>query len=192
MELPVALITLRLFLRLLLGVLLLSMGLSKLAHPRRFQQGIQDYQLIPSFLESRLALSAILSLSIPVAELLASLGLFSGLLFTPALVLALFLLAVFSGAIFINLVRGRQDLSCHCGEMFGDHQISWLLLGRNGFLISALLVLLVTPLDNFTFALLLYHPSAWLNMIIPLALLVISVLVMLVLIMRARAILRTQ
>jgi hypothetical protein len=44
MPLPVAFVSVRLFLRLLLGVLLLSVGVSKFAHLRRFQRGIQNYR----------------------------------------------------------------------------------------------------------------------------------------------------
>lgn len=44
--LPFDVIAVRLFLRLLPGILLLSVGGSKLAHPRQFQQGLQDYQVV--------------------------------------------------------------------------------------------------------------------------------------------------
>jgi uncharacterized membrane protein YphA (DoxX/SURF4 family) len=73
MPLASAFVLLRLFVRLLLGVLLLSVGVSKLAHPRQFQQGIQDYQLLPGMLQAKSSFLMMLAISIPVAELLAGL-----------------------------------------------------------------------------------------------------------------------
>ena len=40
---PLDVVTIRLFFRLLLGLLLLSVALSKLVRPRQFQQNIEDY-----------------------------------------------------------------------------------------------------------------------------------------------------
>jgi uncharacterized membrane protein YphA (DoxX/SURF4 family) len=77
-------VTVRLFLRLLLGLILLSVGVSKMARPGYFRQGIQDYQLIPPPLESRLAISTILAYSLPSVEILAGLGLITGFLLIPA------------------------------------------------------------------------------------------------------------
>ena len=139
MPLPVALVSVRLFVRLLLGVLLLSVGVGKLAHPRQFQRGIQDYHIMSSMLEKKLALTTLLSFSIPLAELLASLGLISGFWLTTAIVLAMVLFIIFSVAIVLNLARGRRDLSCHCGGVVGNHLISWWLVGRNGLLIVGII-----------------------------------------------------
>ncbi len=152
MPLSVAFVSARLFVRLLLGVLLLSVGVSKLAHPRQFQQGIKDYQLFPHMLQAKSGFLISLAAGIPVAELLAGLGLISGFWLVPAIVLALALIVVFSVAIMLNLVRGRCDLSCHCGGAIGNHLISWWLVGRNGLLIVGLVLLLVTPPDSFTVA----------------------------------------
>ncbi len=111
MPLPVAFVSVRLFVRLVFGVLLLSVGVSKLAHPRQFQQGMQDYHIMPSMLEKKLALTAPLSFGIPLAELLAGLGLISGFWLAAAIVLAMALFVVFSVAIVINLARGRRATS---------------------------------------------------------------------------------
>jgi uncharacterized membrane protein YphA (DoxX/SURF4 family) len=156
---PIDVFVIRLFLRLLLGLILLSVGVSKFLHQRQFQQGIQEYKVLPPVLEARLALSAVLSYGIPLAELVAGLGLLSGLLLVPAALLALTLFLLFSGAILINLFRGRRDLSCHCGGALGDHHISWWLVGRNGLLIAALLFLLITPSDMFTVIAFVHSPS---------------------------------
>jgi hypothetical protein len=81
-----------------------------------------------------------LATGIPLAELLAGLGLISGFWLVPAIVLAMALFVVFCIAITINLVRGRRDLSCHCGGVIGNHLISWWLVGRNGLLIIGLVI----------------------------------------------------
>lgn len=197
MEPAIIIMTLRLFLRFLLGLILLSVGISKLAHPRRFQHGIQNYQLLPRVLESRFALSSVLSFGIPVAEILAGLGLLSGLLLTPALIITLYLFLMFSGAIFINLVRGRVDLSCHCDGLLADHRISWWLIARNTLLIVSLLILLLTPADQFTVDTFVHHPAlistaTWEKAVLLAAFLVAGTLIIAVLSNVARVVLRSQ
>jgi len=193
---PLPLFALHFFVRLLLGLLLLSVGASKLARPGQFRRSIQDYQLISPALDSRLALSTLLAYGFPVAEIVAGLGLISGLLLVPALVLAIILMLIFSTAMAINLARGRTDLSCHCGGAIGDHRISWWLIGRNGFMILGFLFLLFTPADLFTVATLARSPSAvsatlWMNAALPVALLVGMILVALVLFNAARTLFRS-
>jgi uncharacterized membrane protein YphA (DoxX/SURF4 family) len=193
--LPFDVIAVRLFLRLLLGVLLLSVGLSKLAHARQFQRGIQDYQVVPSILVSKSACSMALAIGIPVAELLAGIGLISGFWLVPAIVLAVALFVVFSSAIAINLVRGRRDLSCHCGGAIGNHLISWWLVGRNGLLIVGLVLLLVTPPDTFTVASFVRSPSLlnapFISTIVPVAVLAGAVIVVIALYNAARVLWRS-
>ncbi len=195
--LPIDVFAIRLFLRLLLGLILLSVGASKLLHPRQFQRGIQDYKVLPPVLEARLALSAVLSYGIPLAELFAGLGLLSGLLLIPAALLTLALFLLFSGTILINLLRGRHDLSCHCAGALGDHRISWWLVGRNGLLIASTLFLLYTPPDLFTLDRLVRSPSAfsatmWVGTILPVTLLVIGACAVLLLFNAARIVLRPK
>ena len=152
MPLPIVLVSIPLFVRLLLGVLLLSVGGSKLAHLRQFQRGIQDYQLLPRVLQAKSDFSLTLATAIAVAELLAGLGLLSGFWLVPAALLAMALFIVFCAAMSINLMRGRRDLSCHCRGVVGNHLISWWLVRRNSLLILGLVLLLVTPPDSFTVA----------------------------------------
>jgi len=185
---PIALITLRLFLRLFLGLLLFSVGISKLVHPGRFHRGILDYKVIPPALETRFRISTILSFSIPVGELLAGSGLLSGLLLVPAAILTFVLFVSFSWAMIINLRRGRRDLACHCGGAIGDHFISWWLVGRNGILMIGLVVLLFTPTDTLTVGTLsAVSALMWTNTVLPVVLLVGMILVVLVLFNAARA-----
>jgi uncharacterized membrane protein YphA (DoxX/SURF4 family) len=181
----------RLFIRLLLGLMLLSVSISKLRNQASFRRGIQDYNLFSPSLEAMLRPSTTLSFAIPLAELLTGIGLIIGLFLLPAVLLALLLMAAFSAAMIINLLRGRYDLSCHCAGALGDHRISWWLIGRNGVFIACLLLLLFTPTDLFTVDSILRNPSSvsvtlWLNVLLPVVLLVGIVLVVLVLFNEAR------
>ncbi|HVB21216.1 MAG TPA: MauE/DoxX family redox-associated membrane protein [Ktedonobacteraceae bacterium] len=195
MPLSATFVSVRLFVRLLLGVLLLSVSMSKFAHPRQFQQGIQDYQVVPAALQSKSGFLMALSAGIPVAELLAGLGLLSGFWLVPAALLAVALFVVFCIAITINLKRGRRDLSCHCGGALGNHLISWWLVGRNGILLVGLLVLLVTPSDTFTVASFVRSPSllnaSLVSTIVPVAVLVGAVIVVIVLFNAAQVLWRS-
>jgi uncharacterized membrane protein YphA (DoxX/SURF4 family) len=165
-----------LFIRLLLGVVLLSAGSSKLFRPARTRQDIQEYQLIPAPFERTLALSQILALCLPVEELVVSIGLISGYYFTLAIIMGLSLFLLFTIAIIINLRRGRRDLSCHCAGALGDHHISWELVIRNSFFFASLLLLLTSSPDPLTIDHFVYHPSALstalLNTILPVLVLV--------------------
>ncbi len=193
---PGEIIFIRLFVRLLLGLILLSVAVSKLAHPSRFRWAIEDYRIIPSALELKLLLSVALSFGIPFAELIAGLGLISGFVLVPAVLLAFALFVLFSGGLIINLMRGRYDLSCHCEGILGDHRISWWLVGRNGLLLAGLFVLLITPADMFTISELLRSPSLFtesvdLSILLPVALLVGIVLAAVVLSNSARILWRS-
>lgn len=184
-------IAIRLFIRLLIGLILLSVGVSKLAHPQRFRRAIQDYQLLPATVDSRLAFSALLAYGLPIIEILTGVGLISGFLLIPVTVLAAILMIGFSVAMGINLARGRRDLSCHCGGAIGDHRISWWLVGRNGVLLVGLLLLLFTPVDTLTVGNLLRSPSSvstlvWTNTVLPVVLLVGIILVSLFLVNTVR------
>lgn len=168
----------RLFIRLLLGVILLSTGITKLVHLKQTQRGIQDYQLIPASLEAKLVPA--LAFLLPLVELVTGGGLISGLEITFSTFLSLCLLLIFTIAIIINLRRGRSDLSCHCAGILGNHTLSWWSVLRNSSFIISLLFLLVTPSDVFTVENILHNPSNlnimfWEN-IFPVTLLVVTLL----------------
>lgn len=186
-----AILSIRLFIRFLLGLILISTGISKLAHQNRFRQGILDYKVLPSGLVARFPLAMLLASGISFAELLAGLGLVSGLWLAPAILLTIILFGVFSSTMIVNLLRGRNELSCHCGGIAREHRISWWLVGRNGLLIGGLLFLLVTPMDMFTVATLVRSPSTvsatlWVNIVLPVALIAGMALVVLALFNAAR------
>ncbi|WP_164669834.1 MauE/DoxX family redox-associated membrane protein [Virgibacillus doumboii] len=52
---------------------------------------------------------------------------------------------IYTLAILINLLRGRKDLSCGCGGVLGDHNISYKLISRNILIISGLFLVYLLP-----------------------------------------------
>lgn len=115
-----------------------------------FRGAVTNYRLIPEWLATPFAWTA------PVIESAAALG----LLLTPirasaALVLVL-LLSVFTGAIAINLARGRTDIDCGCFGPALRQRLSWWLLLRNGALFALLAIALAPagarPMDFFDLA----------------------------------------
>lgn len=190
-------VAVRLFLRLLLGFILVSTAVSKSTHLQQFRQGIIDYQVIPYRLERRIAFSALLAVCIPFAELIAGFSFLTGLLLVLTLVLAIALFILFSYAIVYNLLKGRTDLSCHCGGTLGNHRISWWLVGRNVLFIVCTLFLLIPSADPFTLSQVVRGSSTldvrlWVSVALPVGLLVVGVLLVGVLVNAARDVLRSE
>ena len=189
--------SIRFFLRLLIGFVLLSTSRSKLSRPRHFRQAILDYQILLPFLESQRALLTIVTFGIPALELAAGFGFISGFLLVPATFLSLGLVMMFTGVILLNLIRGRYDLSCHCGGALGDHRISWWLVGRNILLLVSFLFLLWTPPDPFTVGALIHRTyllsiGSMASTALLIALLAIGTIIIFVLIDKTLTILRSK
>lgn len=187
MDLSLDSVSIHLFLRLFIGCILLSSGIGKLLHPMRFQRAILDYRIIPSHGWYKDVLPGMSAFGLSLTETGTGLGLLSGFLLRLSIVLALCLFLLFSGALIINLVRGRKDLSCHCDGMMGDHRISWWMVGRNILFIMVLLILAVLPIDMFTLETLLQNPSQlsismWMNIALPVILVVLGVLIVLMIV----------
>jgi uncharacterized membrane protein len=107
-------------------------GALKFYDVETFRGAVANYRLLPQGLEAPFAWIA------PVIETAAALG----LLLTPvrswsALVLIL-LLCIFTGAIVINLARGRTDIDCGCFGPALRQRLSWWLLLRNAALFALL------------------------------------------------------
>ena len=173
----------QLFIRFLLGLILLSTSLSKLFRLSRFRRTILEYQILPLSFASHKIFLMVVSLVIPIAELLVAFGLVSGLFLRYSIGIACGLLLLFSLAIAVNLIRGRSDLSCHCDGVFSSHRISWWLVGRNCLMIAALLFLYFTPAPPFTLDALFDSPSSYspvfLNTVLPIALLAFGAVILL-------------
>ncbi len=102
-----------------------------------FRSALAGYRIVSSFLELPIALA------VPIAEL----GCASLLLITASRVRGaaalMALLCVFSGAIAINLARGRTHIDCGCFGPAGGHRLSGWMLVRNAVIFAAAAVLLL-------------------------------------------------
>lgn len=121
--------------RLLLGCLFVMTGLSKIRHPGSFADDILDYQLL-----SRRP-ARVLAHLLPPAELVLGLCCLLGLALPAVTGALILLLLVFTGAVTVNLIRGRR-ITCHC---FGGSstRISPLVIGRNVALLAVAVFLTV-------------------------------------------------
>lgn len=120
-----------------LGALLLTSAATKLVGRARFEAALSGYGLLPA----RLVRPA--STIVPVIEVLVG-----GLCLTGvpmAAVPVLFLLAAFSSAIALNLVRGRTDGDCGCLGGLRPEGLAWSLIVRNAALALLALVGLGVP-----------------------------------------------
>jgi hypothetical protein len=103
-------------------------GAMKLRDAEMFEGSLANYQLAPSRMEKPLAHV------FPILECAAAIGMLTTPTRTIAASILLALLATFTGAIAINLARGRRDIDCGCfGPALRQELSGWLLL-RNLFL----------------------------------------------------------
>lgn len=107
-------------------------ALSKLRAPGRFAVELGDYRILPRILLGPAAIA------IPLAELVCGIGFFLPAFRSAASWAMAILLLAFSGAVLLNLQRGRRNIRCAC---FGrdDQVLSWSTLVRNSLLLVALL-----------------------------------------------------
>lgn len=124
-------------LRTCLALLIASAAWHKLSDRLRFAATLRAYELLPRWLVS------------PAASLLAllELSIAAGLLYPPsrelAALAAISLLALYTGAIATNLLRGRQQIDCGCFASSHSAPLSSLLIVRNLVLLSAAALLLM-------------------------------------------------
>ncbi|MGH7915717.1 MAG: MauE/DoxX family redox-associated membrane protein [Candidatus Binataceae bacterium] len=102
-----------------------------------FRSAVTNYRLIPEWLATPFAWTA------PVLECVAALGLLLIPLRASAALVLIVLLGLFTGAIVINLARGRTDIDCGCFGPALRQRLSWWLLLRNGALFVLLAIALI-------------------------------------------------
>jgi len=102
---------------------------TKLADVEMFAGAVATYRLIPRALEK------VLAWSVPLCEGACAVGLFFSATRARAAVGLVLLLCVFTGAIAINLLRGRTHIDCGCFGAALRQELSAWLLARNGVLI---------------------------------------------------------
>ena len=120
-------------LRGVLALLLLGAAGHKLRDLPGFQAAVHGYGLLPGALVPTVARGlAGVELSLALCLLVPGLGSLPGLG-------AAALLVLYSGAIAINLYRGRRDIDCGCAGPAGSRRLGPGLLARNGLLLAAAL-----------------------------------------------------
>ncbi|HYZ77308.1 MAG TPA: MauE/DoxX family redox-associated membrane protein [Gaiellaceae bacterium] len=113
-----------------LAVVFLLSGLAKLPRRAEFTQAVRNYRLVPE------RLGSVIGKVLPPVEVAAGVLLALGLGVRPvAGLLGLFLVG-FSGAVAINLLRGRT-IDCGCFGPVAQRRITWLTVARNVVLIAA-------------------------------------------------------
>jgi hypothetical protein len=107
-------------------------GIAKLVRIESFRDALSDYGLVPT------AAIPLLAGIIPVVELAIAVGIAIPRGRVLAVGMAATLLVIFTGAVAVNLARGRSEISCAC---FGaaSKPLHWSLPLRNGLLIAALI-----------------------------------------------------
>lgn len=93
-----------------------------------FRAALEDYRLLPA------ALLAPVAVLLPAGEAAAGLALVFDQTRYAGAVLALAVLALVTGAVAINLWRGRAEIDCGCGGLEQQQTLSWGLVARNGLL----------------------------------------------------------
>jgi uncharacterized membrane protein YphA (DoxX/SURF4 family) len=125
--------------RFVLGTVFALAGLAKLPRRARFEQAVRGYRLVPDRLAPPIARL------LPVVELVAGALLLLGFATAPVAGLLGAFLVVFTGAVAINLARGRA-IDCGCYGAGPSRTIGWPTLVRNlGLLAMAVVVAAQAP-----------------------------------------------
>lgn len=125
--------------RFVLGVVFLLAGLAKLPRRHEFEATVRGYELLPPGWVPTVARS------VPAVELVAGGFLLVGFETRWIALVTAVVLAAFTSAVVVNLVRGRE-LDCGCYAVGAPRRIGWVLVARNvGFLALALIVVISAP-----------------------------------------------
>lgn len=118
-----------------LAILLVFGAWQKLRDPLVFGAAVENYRLLSASWVPALALC------LPVMEAAAGAMLLLPKTATMGGGAALLVLSLATGAVVVNLLRGRRDIDCGCGGL--SHQpLSWGLVSRNLALMAAVLVVM--------------------------------------------------
>jgi len=123
--------------RALLAIVFLVAAVQKLRDIDGFAAALTGYALVPP------AALGIIAYLLPLLELAAGLALLAAPL--AGALLALVLLVTVTGAVAVNLLRGRRDIGCGCGGIEDEQTISWALVARNAVLMLVAVVAALAP-----------------------------------------------
>ncbi|MDX1405217.1 MAG: MauE/DoxX family redox-associated membrane protein [Woeseiaceae bacterium] len=118
------------------ALLFLLAAVHKLTSLATFRATLAAYQLVPD------VLVAPLSICVAVFEGLLGVAWLAAWQMSAIAVASAVLLAVYTAAIAVNLLRGRIHIDCGCGmanSAGGDAMLSWGLVARNAIMIAAAL-----------------------------------------------------
>jgi uncharacterized membrane protein YphA (DoxX/SURF4 family) len=107
------------------SLVLLVGAVQKVRNWEQFRAALANYRLLPD------ALVLPAALVLPMLETIAGFALLAGPFRAAGAVLALGVLLVATGAVAINLRRGRAHIDCGCGGAEGRQPLSWGLVARN-------------------------------------------------------------
>ena len=119
--------------RVCVGLAFLLAAAQKVSHWRILSGVITNYRLLPRWAVTPAA--AVL----PPLEMVIAILLLGTLAMPWAALASIALLAVFAGAMAVNLRRGRSAIDCGCGQSFLAQTLSWTLVVRNAVLAALLL-----------------------------------------------------
>ena len=110
-----------------------------------FRGAVENYRIIPE------ALSLPAAAIVPISELGGAIGLMVPRLRAASATALMVLLAIFSAAIAINLVRGRLNIDCGCfGPALRQPLSHWLLVRNAMLMLLCALVLLPSDVRTMT------------------------------------------
>ncbi len=127
------------------GLLFLLAAVHKATEFQKFQATFSAYEILPR------ALIAPVSIIVPAIEALLGSAWLLGIQAGFVAIGSALLLAAYTSAIAINLLRGRIHIDCGCtmGTSAGrDQQLSWGLVARNSILIIAALTATLPAIER--------------------------------------------
>ncbi len=128
--------------RIALAILFASAAHHKSQDLQGFGATLREYRILPS----RWVASG--SVALAASEGLLALLFLSGFALPMASAAAVFLLAVYSAAIGVNLLRGRRQIDCGCLGPAGSQPLSAALLVRNAILGFGAALVFLEPIDR--------------------------------------------
>ncbi len=111
-----------------LGAIFAASAIMKFADLNEFRGAVENYRIVPEVSEP------LLTFAIPAAELFGAIAMLIPATRAYGAATLLTLIAIFTAAIAINLLRGRLYIDCGCFGPALRQKISWRLAARNGAL----------------------------------------------------------
>jgi uncharacterized membrane protein YphA (DoxX/SURF4 family) len=107
-----------------IGILMAWAGLAKIGDLHGFAEQLHNFRMMPIPLENLIAIS------LPWIELVAALALIFGVRARAGAMLSALLLAGFTTAVFVAMMRGL-DIECGCFGTNDATRVGWVKIGQN-------------------------------------------------------------